>query len=63
MIHLAPKFSMLDFITAIMIKLEHLRIHQKSRAEFSRIDSHTLQDLGICDTMGLIEETKRMREK
>ena len=63
MMQLAPKFGILDFVTATLINLENWRNRQKSRMEFSRIDSHTLQDIGIRSSKDFTEVCKRTREK
>ena len=63
MMQLAHKFGILDLVTATLTNWENWRIHQKSRMVFSRIDSHTLQDIGIRDATDFIEVCKRTPEK
>lgn len=63
MIQLTTQFSILNFITATGEKLDKLRNYHKSRMDFSRIDSHTLQDLGIFDAGCFIEVARRTCEK
>lgn len=63
MIHIAPKFGVLVFINAMFKKMENWRIQQQSRMGCSAMDGHTMQDIGICGTIGFTEATKRMSEK
>ena len=63
MMQLAHKFGILDLVTATLTNWENWRIHQKSSMVFSRIDSHTLQDIGIRDAKDFTEVCKRTREK
>ena len=60
---LAFIFRLLDFVKAAFIKLENWRIQQQSNMKSSGINSHTMQDLGVCNAMGFSEATKRMSEK
>ena len=63
MIHIIPKFGVLNLIKTIFLKLENWRIERQSSAELIAIDSHTMRDIGFYGSVGFVGATKRISDK
>jgi hypothetical protein len=63
MIHIIPKFGVLNFIKTIFLKLENWRIERQSSEECFAMDAHTMRDIGFYGSVGFVEATKRINDK
>ncbi|MGK0293229.1 MAG: hypothetical protein ACI9U1_001622 [Porticoccaceae bacterium] len=56
-------FEISDFIKSIVTTLETWRLQQKANRDFANVDTHTLQDIGISDSVRFIEVNRMFWEK
>jgi uncharacterized protein YjiS (DUF1127 family) len=56
-------FGIYDFIKNIGTTLETWPLQQKSIMEFAHVDTHTLQDIGVSNSVRFIEVNKPFWEK
>ena len=56
-------FGIYDFIKSIVTTLETWRLQQKTIMEFAHVDTHTLQDIGVSNSVRFIEVNTPFWEK